>query len=188
MAIFAVVCFLSSLVVVVFVLPNGIALVAAWIGDNQGPGDYEAVQAFFAYLNSTFPQAEVKLGPFDEFFSIANQPEVKGLLPVVTGRLAKCRSLPSAVRESSLSVEEIGDGWLYGVPSDPLKNAQFRALSALRKGCLDNGTCDVSHPAMVAFDRLMVKVPEHTWGVAQSWFLPDYANWYERLKGTEGDW
>ena len=24
---------------------------------------------------------------------------------------------------------------------------------------------------------LLVKVPEHTWGVAQSWFLPDYVNW-----------
>lgn len=30
---------------------------------------------------------------------------------------------------------------------------------------------------MRAFDRLLVKVPEHTWGVAQSWFLPDYVNW-----------
>lgn len=30
---------------------------------------------------------------------------------------------------------------------------------------------------MRAFDRLLIKVPEHTWGVAQSWFLPDYVNW-----------
>ena len=30
---------------------------------------------------------------------------------------------------------------------------------------------------MKAFDRLLIKVPEHTWGVAQTWFLPDYENW-----------
>ena len=30
---------------------------------------------------------------------------------------------------------------------------------------------------MRAFDRLLVKVPEHTWGVAQGWFLPDYVNY-----------
>ena len=30
---------------------------------------------------------------------------------------------------------------------------------------------------MRAADRLLVKVPEHTWGVAQGWFLPDNKNW-----------
>ena len=30
---------------------------------------------------------------------------------------------------------------------------------------------------MRAFDRLLVKIPEHTWGVAQGWFLPDYENY-----------
>ena len=49
---------------------------------------------------------------FDLFFVEANRPEVKALLPVVT--------------------QEIGDGWLYGVPSDPLKCAQFRAACRLR--------------------------------------------------------
>ena len=73
--------------------------------------------------------------------------------------------------------EEIGDGWLYGVPSDPLKNAQFREAARQRSACLASGACDAKHPAMRAFDRLLVKVPEHTWGVAQSWFLPDYQNW-----------
>eukprot|EP00730_Choanoeca_flexa_P005701 TRINITY_DN12004_c0_g2_i1.p1 TRINITY_DN12004_c0_g2~~TRINITY_DN12004_c0_g2_i1.p1 ORF type:complete len:799 (+),score=141.55 TRINITY_DN12004_c0_g2_i1:145-2397(+) len=141
----------------VFVLPNGVAMVAAWIGDNQGPGSYEDVQGFFTYLNKTFPNADIKLGPFEPFFDIANQPDIKSQLPVIT--------------------EEIGDGWLYGIASDPLKNAQFRRLSALRKTCIENGRCDPNNEAMMAFDRLMVKVPEHTWGVAQTWFLPDYENW-----------
>lgn len=65
----------------------------------------------------------------------------------------------------------------YGVPSDPLKNAQFREASRQRLACVESGSCDVTSAAMRAFDRLLVKVPEHTWGVAQSWFLPDYVNW-----------
>ena len=24
---------------------------------------------------------------------------------------------------------------------------------------------------------MLVKLPEHTWGLAQSWFIPDYTNW-----------
>ena len=30
---------------------------------------------------------------------------------------------------------------------------------------------------MRAFDRLLVKVPEHTWGVAGQVFMGDYENW-----------
>ena len=30
---------------------------------------------------------------------------------------------------------------------------------------------------MRAFDRLLVKVPEHTWGVASQVFMGDYDNW-----------
>eukprot|EP01052_Picozoa_sp_SAG31_P022598 SAG31_NODE_1804_length_7234_cov_3.340855_5_plen_463_part_00 len=69
------------------------------------------------------------------------------------------------------------DGWIYGVPSDPLKNAQFREAARQRASCIVSGRCNPASPAMRAFDRLLVKVPEHTWGVAQSWFLPDYENY-----------
>ena len=60
---------------------------------------------------------------------------------------------------------------------DPLKNAQFREATRLRTACVESGECDVSSPALQALDRLLIKVPEHTWGVAQSWFLPDPENW-----------
>jgi hypothetical protein len=60
------------------------------------------------------------------------------------------------------------------VPSDPLKNALFREAARQRLSCIHAGTCDPVHDAEVrAFDRMLVKVPEHTWGVAQSWFLPE---------------
>ena len=41
--------------------------------------------------------------------------------------------------------------------------------SRQRLACLDSGRCSKASPAMQAFERLLVKVPEHTWGVAQIW-------------------
>ena len=125
-------------------------------GDNTGPAPLADVRGFYASLRQRFPGAAVSASTFDAFFSIASRPEVKAKLPVVT--------------------KDIGDGWIYGVPSDPLKNAQFREAARQRQGCLESGACDATHPAMRAFDRLLIKVPEHTWGVAQGWFLPDYEN------------
>jgi hypothetical protein len=117
----------------------------------------EQVAADYKQLQAKYPQAKIVASTFDAFFKIANEPSIKAQLPVVT--------------------EEIGDGWLYGVPSDPLKNAQFREATRLRTACVQSGECDVSSPALKALDRLLIKVPEHTWGVAQSWFLSDNANW-----------
>lgn len=138
-------------------LPNGEALCVGWDGDNTGPAPLADVQGYYKVLQDKYPSANVSVSTFDEFFAVANRPEVKALLPVVTG--------------------EIEDGWIYGVPSDPLKNAQFREASRQRLACLDAGTCSKNSPAMQAFERLLVKVPEHTWGVAQGWFLPDYDNY-----------
>ena len=63
------------------------------------------------------------------------------------------------------------------VRSDPLKNAQFREASRQRLACLREGKCSKASEALHAFTRLLVKVPEHTWGVSQIWFLPDYVNY-----------
>ena len=38
--------------------------------------------------------------------------------------------------------EEIGDGWLYGVPSDPLRNAMLREADRQRTACVSSGRCD----------------------------------------------
>ena len=141
----------------VFVLPTGEALAAGWVGDNMGPPDRDTVDAMVRSLQQRFPQAEVDTSSFDAFFAAANRPDAKRRLPVVTA--------------------EIGDGWLYGTPSDPLKNAQLRELARQRLGCIEAGDCDPASPELIAFDRLLVKVPEHTWGVAQGWFLPDNVNW-----------
>ena len=55
-----------------------------------------------------------------------------------------------------------GSRSLEQVPSDPLKCAQFRAVGRLRDECIGSGECNRSTIAMKTFDRLLVKVPEHT--------------------------
>jgi hypothetical protein len=141
----------------VFVLPNGVAMAAAWSGDNTGPGSLADFLNDTATLQARFPAAKILSSTFDAFFAIANQKQVKAQLPVVT--------------------QEIGDGWLYGVPSDPLKNAMFREVDRQRAVCIGSGRCDAASGGMRAFDRLLVKVPEHTWGIAGQIFMGDYANW-----------
>jgi hypothetical protein len=40
-----------------------------------------------------------------------------------------------------VSAGEIGDTWVFGVQSDPLKTANFRAVSRLRAACINTPTC-----------------------------------------------
>ena len=82
--------------------------------------------------------------------------------------------------------EEIGDTWLYGVPSDPWKNVAFREMSRIRRLCVeqgshnnnnnnnDGGGCNVEDMTMQRFDRLLTKIPEHTWGEDTTWYLSSY--------------
>jgi len=141
----------------IFVLPNGVAMAAGWWGDNGGPAPPANTQEDWVTLAKLFPDATVLASTFDEFFVEANKPEVKAKLPVVTA--------------------EIGDGWIYGVPSDPLKNTLFREIDRQRSACVKRGECDPTSDAMRAFDRLLVKVPEHTWGVAGQIWMPDFVNY-----------
>jgi hypothetical protein len=141
-----------------------VALAVAWYGDNRGPSD--GLAGALKGLRTRFPTAHVHASSFTAFFEEASKPENKAKLPLVTA--------------------EIGDAWIYGVPSDPLKCAQFRAVARARDECLSSGGCALTD--LKAFDRMLVKVPEHTWGLAQSWFIPDYTNWsnvdFERAKAA----
>ena len=70
--------------------------------------------------------------------------------------------------------QEIGDTWLYGCPSDPLKNVIFREISRRRAACVASKRCDPTDKTFQRFDRLLTKIPEHTWGEDTTWYLHDY--------------
>jgi hypothetical protein len=75
----------------VFVLPNGVAFAACWMGDNTGPPSLDFVKTSLSTIQTQFPSAHVHTSTLDAFFDVANKPAVKRMLPVVTA--------------------EIGDGW-----------------------------------------------------------------------------
>lgn len=125
---------------------SGVALCYAWEGDNHGPpsGGAAQVNAYFDGVEAAFPDATVVASDaFDDF--------VADVLPFV-------HTLPTVTAE-------IGDTWIMGANSDPAKVAKFRAASRARARCAAASRCgeDVE-PGIRAFDRLLLKVAEHTWG------------------------
>src|SRR5882757_5216381 len=75
-------------------------------GDNSGPHVAEEIAKIHAELAAQFPNAEIIATNLSEIAD-AVQPH-RGSLPVVT--------------------KEIGDTWIHGCSSDPLKMARFRAI------------------------------------------------------------
>ena len=131
---------------------NGVAIYCAWNTDNGGPLDRASVEKVYDGLRTKYPDANVHASTFDDFYDVASK-NTQGL-PIIT--------------------KEIGDTWLYGVPSDPFKNVMFRELSRHRRDCIDTGACDPNDLTMVRFSRLLTKVPEHTWGADTTWYLSSY--------------
>ena len=86
------------------------ALVYNWNGDNAGPSSVAAYQSTFAKLATTFPNARIVPSTFDNF--------TQHVLPL----LDNTDSVPN------LEVE-MGDTWVYGVPSDPQKLARMRVIN-----------------------------------------------------------
>ncbi|GAB4813534.1 hypothetical protein N2152v2_000580 [Parachlorella kessleri] len=129
------------------------ALCTSWRGDNAGPPSVDEVLDVFRQVQHQFPGAEVVASTFDEFVEPLLEAAPSLNLPVVTG--------------------EIGDTWIHGVGSDPGRLAEFRTLLRLRRENVDLA----DGLAFQKFSRLLLKVPEHTWGVDVKKALGDYDNW-----------
>lgn len=69
--------------------------------------------------------------------------------------------------------QEIGDSWIHGIGTDPVKTARFLALQRLYDGFAEEGLT----PARKAFGRGLTLVAEHTWGVDIKTFLRDERAW-----------
>lgn len=136
-------------------LDNGIALEFFHTNDNAGPPSLEALEAFYAKMAEKYPDAQIEAGTLDDF--------AEAILPLR-------ESLP-------VITQEIGDTWIHGVGTDPLKVSRFRRLLKLRKEWISKGLLD---PDSAAYDRFMqnlLLVTEHTWGMDTKMHLLDYTNW-----------
>lgn len=125
-------------------LPGGKALISVnFTGDNHGPHSYERVKAIYADLHKRYPQARIIASSFNE---IAEELEaVRDQLPVVTS--------------------EIGDTWIYGYGSAPIRMAKFRALSALYSDWLRQGKIEKDSDSALNFALELGLIGEHTQGL-----------------------
>jgi hypothetical protein len=128
-----------------------IAIVVA--DDNAGPHTPEEIRKTYSTLSARFPHAQIVPTSLSE---IANAVEPhRGSLPVLTN--------------------EIGDTWIHGVASDPLKLARYREVARLRQDWLTQKKFAVGDATDIALLRHLLLEVEHTWGTdTKTWLDFDH--------------
>jgi hypothetical protein len=121
--------------------------------DNLGPHTVEEIGKIYAGLRQQFPNATITASNLTE---IANAVEThKSALPVLT--------------------QEIGDTWIYGVSSDPLKLARYREVLRLRSEWIRDGKLQAGDRVDLAFLARFALAAEHTWGTdTKTWLDFDH--------------
>ena len=121
--------------------------------DNAGPHTLEEIRKIYADLRRQFPKASVRAANLTD---IANAVEPhKNALPVFT--------------------QEIGDTWIYGVSSDPVKLARYREVLRLRTEWIRGGKLQVGAREDLAFLAKFALAAEHTWGTdTKTWLDFDH--------------
>ncbi len=131
------------------------SLAFAHTGDNLGPQSPDQVLEVYREKKAIFPDATIFASTLDQFAEkIA---PIRDTLPVVT--------------------QEIGDTWIHGVGSDPIKVSRYRELLRLRSEWLEAKRIDTSDRNFFNFNRRLLLVPEHTWGMDEKTFLGDHENY-----------
>lgn len=121
--------------------------------DNAGPHTRDEIRGIYSALRKRFPNARVAASSLSEIAE-AIQP-YRSHLPLVN--------------------QEIGDTWIYGVPSDPLKVARYRELARLRSEWIANGKLKAGGAADLAFLSSFLLEVEHTWGTdTKTWLDFDH--------------
>jgi hypothetical protein len=133
------------------------ALTFAHTNDNHGPQTPEGVIAAYGHLREEFPRAEVQASTLNDFARTLDT--VWETLPVLTG--------------------ELGDTWIHGAGTDPLKVSRYRALCRQRRQWVQRELAPAEIEALHRFDRTLLCVPEHTWGMDEKTHLADYEH-YDR--------
>ena len=135
-------------------VPNSDLAIAIVVrDDNSGPHTLEEIEETYSTLASQFPTARITATNLTE---IANAIEPhRNSLPVVTG--------------------EIGDTWIHGVASDPLKLARYREVARLRRDWIAAGKFSVGDATDRALLRHVLLEAEHTWGTdTKTWLDFDH--------------
>ena len=133
--------------------------------DNMGPQSPGQVLDVYREVRAHLPGARVFASTLSDF--AAQLVRVRETLPVLT--------------------QEIGDTWIHGIGSDPIKVARFRELLRLRTEWLASGRLKRDERSFTNFSRWLLMVPEHTWGMDEKTWLNDHENYsaedFNRARG-----
>ncbi len=137
-----------------FALPgSGLAIAIEVKDDNGGPHTPEEIAAIYKRLRATFPNATISASSLTDI-AVAIAP-FRTQLPVVT--------------------QEIGDTWIHGVPSDPIKVSRYREVARFRRELVDKGMLRPGDAVDLALLRRFTLAVEHTWGVdTKKWIDYDH--------------
>jgi hypothetical protein len=136
-------------------LSKGVVLEFAHANDNDGPPSEAGLAELYRNLEEKYPGAAIEAGSLDDF--ALHVRSIRDSLPVVE--------------------EEIGDTWIHGIATDPLKTAQFKKLLRLKNEWISRDALDVSSETYNRFMEPLLLVAEHTWGMDSKIHLQDYTNW-----------
>lgn len=128
---------------------DDVGLSFAHTNDNIGPQSVGQTVEVLRQLRTEYPGAMIAASTLDNFG--AAMWARKDDFPVVT--------------------QEIGDSWIHGAASDPVKLARYRALQRIYDGF------DSISDRRRAFGRGLCMVAEHTWGVDIKTYLRDETAW-----------
>jgi Domain of unknown function (DUF5054) len=117
--------------------------------DNGGPHTWQEIQEIYTRLRKQFPNATVTAATLSDVATALAPAHDK--LPVVT--------------------DEIGDTWIYGIPSDPPKVARYREAARMRQEWIARKQLEVGGDVDRALLRRMALSVEHTWGTDTKRYL-----------------
>ena len=121
--------------------------------DNSGPHPLAEIEDIYFALGSQFPDAKIT---------------ATGLTEIADAVQPFRQNLPTID-------QEIGDTWIYGVGSDPVKVARYRELSRLRRSWIASGKFKSGDVTDVALLRKLLLEAEHTWGTdTKTWLDFDH--------------
>jgi hypothetical protein len=124
-------------------LPGADAVVAMNVrGDNSGPHTEAEVKKIFDDLHHRYPNTTILACGLSEIANAISP--IREQLPVVE--------------------QEIGDTWIHGCASDPIKISRYREICRLRQEWIAQGKVTVGDAADMAMVPWLSLVAEHTWG------------------------
>jgi Domain of unknown function (DUF5054) len=125
--------------------------------DNLGPHTPNEIQTIYQKLRARYPNAKI----------------TPGTLTDVAQAIAPYRS------QLPVCTQEIGDTWIHGVPSDPIKVCRYRELARLRREWIASGKIGAGDNADLALLRRLTLAVEHGNGADTKQFL-DYDHYKPR--------